>query len=540
MKKITKIMITLSSILAMAGASMFAVNHKMEQDNKDHIQDVYNQKQRSEDENIEIVADRYAQKEEYKRNEILNNKSFDASLLGSNFEFLKNREGYINTESYRFYSNYNNIKTNKNLTVYIDSTVPASERKLISENVAYLNTIFHTINPELSIKVTSQKQNSNSCICIYDSQETPRGSYGGTTLAETRSYEQGSAEYNGPINIYVYVNQISKLYGYNENVYKQYYKSVLLHEIGHALGVDHTNRAVELNSQNADELNKPLMNSGIASSSPKDFFSSPEIAEFFAWINAEKYAQAASSGTLESELSSDFQKYLGLINYSLNQSTIYNTYSIAPSSMKDNQIFEITYSDKIFDANENKSKNATVKLTFNAPCQNMYQKECTFEDGTITSFVAPYFYSKDASGNGKYSLLSSDLKKFETSNIYNSSTQSYRYQDKLTYSELVKLMENFDARNGYTITPSSYVFTEFSVETQNLWEKMSGKSTNNTFYVKSSTYSVDYKYSWTIGNDYSYFSGEETTNYLTEKDITKDANSSSDQSLDEYQNLERE
>ena len=92
MKKITKIMITLSSILAMAGASMFAVNHKMEQDNKDHIQDVYNQKQRSEDENIEIVADRYAQKEEYKRNEILNNKSFDASLLGSNFEFLKNRQ----------------------------------------------------------------------------------------------------------------------------------------------------------------------------------------------------------------------------------------------------------------------------------------------------------------------------------------------------------------------------------------------------------------------------------------------------------------
>ena len=390
---------------------------------------------------------------------------------------------------------------------------------MIEQNISYLNNIFHSINSDLSIKTTQNIINSNSCICIYNNSETPRGVYGGTTLAETRAYEYGTSEYNGPINIYVYTSEISKLYGYNLEVYNEYYKSVLLHEITHALGIDHCLKAIEENCKNQNELCRPLMHTGIAQSNPKDFFSSSEIAELFAWINHEKYVSASINGTLNSELNSDFIKYIELINYSLNQSKIYNSYSTAPQTLKNNQVFQITYKDKEISNIDGKKLDATIKITFNYPCQNMYQKECVFEDGTKTSFVAPYFYSKDANGNVKYSLLSSNYKDFETANIYNQSTETYKFKEFLSFDELSKVIENFDIRNGYIIENGSTKFDEYTISTQNLWEKILGKSTENVIYVKAPTFSINYKYSWSIGNSLNNISAEETTNYLTEKEI---------------------
>lgn len=412
----------------------------------------------------------------------------------------------INRNEFSDCNNYYNLTAYKDLVVYIDPNVSNEEKLIIRESISYLNNIFHSIDPSISIKEVNHLIESPTCLYI----KNKTASASGDAIAETLIYDNNAPQASDAISINIFDNKLKSTYGYDADVFQAAYKSVVMHEMCHALGFPHISQIQDYNSKTGvlgisfNDLNRPLM-SRFIDRIPNDFLTANEIAGMFGVINKIKYSELRSKqdkSELQAKLVADYKTYLDLIQYSLNQSRGYKLNTKCTGALlKPNQVVSLDYSDRQYNKTTNSYMNANVNLILNHPYNGYYQKEINFEDGSTKTYSAPFFLTTDGEGKYKYSLLAEDLLHFEDVNIYYKGESSKLIATDLTLETLQEKINELDQKNGYYVTENGHENKTYVYTTQNFWQKFINKYQDNEIVYESPLFTLyETISSWNIEN----------------------------------------
>ena len=397
---------------------------------------------------------------------------------------------YINRTEYADLNNYYNLTVHKDIKIFIDPNMDQANKSLVRESINYLHTIFHTIDSNITIKETDHLIESPTCIHVKDNLTKTSDDIIGQTHLSAPTDE----EYLDAIDVEIFVNSFGSNLNHNEDFYKATYKSIVTHEICHALGIPHISEMMDSinrfgNQINAfNDLNRPLMSRYI-DSTPNDFFTANEIAGLFGMINRVKYLDLnnkTDKTELENRLVEDFNKYINLIEYSLTQSRGYklnnNGSEVMPAT---NQVIRLNYTDTEYNSQTSSNMDANITLTFNYPYVGYYQKEIAFEDGSSKTFSAPFFTTRDNEGKYKYSLLSEDLLHFSDVNVYEKSVNATLVASDLTASQVMENIKTLDPEKGYYVIENGHEYKTYIYQTQNFWQEFLKKYQDNKIYYES-------------------------------------------------------
>lgn len=487
MKKIMKVVATITAFVVVAGTAFGiagAVSNKR-QDEANTIAISQLIDFRNEDAKIsaaKLVEE--TKKESYERNLLINNQYWDLNgiIVDENLFSSLPRNEYVGSNvSY-------NIVHYKDITIYIDPSVPSERKSLIREAIQYYNNVFHTINPDITIKETSSLTHSPNCIHITDNETYQNSS--DSIVGNTYIYYPGEEKFNDAIDVEIFPKQLNS-YGHNEEIFQTAYKTVVMHEIFHALGFPHISEYLDESGRfntgiRYNELNKPLM-SRTMKSTPNDRLSPQELAGLFGVVNRLEYEELRSKtdkSDYYSRLNADYKKYLSLLEYTLNQSRGYKLGNTSADNLENNQVIQLCYEDKI------NNLNCQVTLTLNYPYAGFYQKQVSCEDGTGYGFSAPLFTTKDKDGNCKYSLLAEDSKSFDICNLYVNGNRSKVVANDMTAQEVKDKIQDLDPNLGYYIIENGSYDKSFVYTTQNFWQQLFNTYQDNTLYYEESLFTL--------------------------------------------------
>lgn len=528
LKKVLKTVAITATVIAIA-ATAFGVagsitNNKMNKENLVAINQITQTLNYNSESIVKSTIETF-KKDTYNRNYLSNSQYFDTSNFNISPDFFH----FPYKDEFRGSNVFYHLTEYKNLSIYVDPSIPYERKVIVREVITYLNNIFHTIDPNITIQETSTLLHAPTCIHVKDNMSLNDPS--DSRIGDTFIAFEGDDNFNDTVNVEIYVNQLDS-YGHNEEYFNAAYKTVVMHELTHALGFPHIpdhrddsgrfGRAVSFN-----ELNRPLMSRTI-NSMPNDRYSAYEIAGFFGLINYYKYinlASKADKSEYQQRLNDDYKKYLSLVEYSINQS---KGYKLGMKSEIDgldaNQIVQLSYEEKV--DKDGTYQKAEVLLTLNSPYIGYYEKILLYEDGSQESYYAPYFKTKDSDGKYKYSLMGQDLKSFENCNLYVSGKESTLVASNLTYNEVKNKIKDLDPNCGYYVVEDGNYGKEYVYTTQNFWQQFLNQHQDNIIYYDEPLFSL-YQTSprWTMQNkDGNSISASEVTNELIHENESTDEN----------------
>lgn len=488
MKKVMKVVAVITAFVVVAGA-IFGIagsvtNTRINNENTITMAKIVNTLDTSARYNAQEVVNT-VKKDSFERNYYTNDQYYNLTDMTLDRDFFN----MASREEYRNFNVFYNLVKYKNITICIDPSVPSERKSLIREAISYLNNIFHTIDPDITIKETNSVIDNPTCFHIKDVQADSSIENG--VLGNTHISYEGDADFNKAIEIELFPERMSS-YKHNNDYFKAAYKTVAIHEICHALGFPHISEFLDDAGRfntgiTYNELNRPLMSRGIGST-PNDRLCPYEIAGMFGLLNRDKYNSLyakADKTEFYKVLNEDYQKYLNLVKMSLDQSRGYKMNNLtSASSLDQDQIVQLYYEDKI------DNKNCEVLLTLNYPYVGFYQKEIFYEDESSHTFFAPFVTTNDGEGNCKYSLMSEDLKHFDNCNVCLNGNTSTIIAENLTADEVKEKVKELDPNLGYYVVENGSYDNTFIYTTQNFWEQFLNKHTDNVLHYDEALFTL--------------------------------------------------
>ena len=236
MRKVTKFMIALSTIVAAAGVSSYVLNNKMKERNDEIVENAALENTKNEQEKEKEYNEIVKNIPSFERQVEINNTELGTKYITSSCDFLKTRTNIFDMDINNLSQNHHNLEENKHLYVSINKGYTEHEKQLIKECVEYFNYIVSTINPEFSIEYTDEKIELLTCLDFVTRDRFTSGYIEvGPQISALKTYAKMEPNFRA-MEAKIYTHKIESRVGKDENLYDSYFKFGVLREMAKFAG----------------------------------------------------------------------------------------------------------------------------------------------------------------------------------------------------------------------------------------------------------------------------------------------------------------